>query len=246
MIKQVRVSHGLRQFKKGLMERWNLADYYDRDAPCLFFNINGEEDINAVKNHNGFKLIFFGNARGNQFIKSLIGIKDLIVIANPYLDIPKGIKVKDGGFEIKDYSMFKPNKLGNKIYSYIGNDAQKRKYGYEHLWEIQKKIGYDIIMAKNEHSMGYVKEKYYNQCFLNLNLNISGGGGMTTVRELALMGRKTVMNTKFNYPCIIPYKDDNDIVRIINEEAEKIGTMQPGEDYHTMGAEWQNEKYWIE
>ena len=249
MIRQVRVSHGLRRFKKGLMERWNLADYHDRDAPCLFFNINGEEDINAVKNHKGFKLIFFGNARGNQFIKSFVGLKNLVVIGNAYLDVPEGIKVKDTGnptpFEIKDYSMFTPCKLGDKIYSYIGNDRQKHKYGYEQLCEIQKKIDYKIIMAKNEHSIEFVKHNFYETSFLNLNLNRSGGGGLTTMRELALMGRKTIMNTKFDYPCIIPYKDENDIIRIINEEAKKIGTVQPGKDYHTTGKEWRNVSYWV-
>jgi len=248
MIKQVRVSHGLRRFKPGIMKRWDLKDYHDKDAPCLFFNINGKEDIDAVKNHKGFKLIFFANARGNEFIKSFIGVKDLVVIYNDFLDVPEGIQVKNAGcstpFEIRDFSIFKPSKLGDKIYSYIGNDTQKHKYGYNHLWRIQDKISYGIIMAKNEHSIEYVKEKYYDNCFVNINLNRSGGGGLTTAREMAMMGRKTIMNTKFNYPFIMPYEDDEDIIRLINQEAEKIGTMQQGWDSHTVGSEWQNERFW--
>ena len=244
MIKQVRVSHGLRRFKPGIMERWGLKDYHDKNAPCLFLNINGKEDIDAVKNHKGFKLIFFANARGNQFINHFVGVRDLVVMSNPYLNIPDGIKVKDGFFEIKDYSMFKPNRLGDKIYSYIGNERQKEKYGYNILKNLQKSIKYEIIFGMQGNSIEYVKHNYYDNCFLNLNFNKSGGGGLTTVKELALMGRKTIMNTKFDYDCIIPYKDD-DIIKIINGEAKKIGTIQPGKDYHTIGPEWQYVSYWI-
>jgi len=249
MIKQVRVSHGLRRFKKGLMERWNLEDYHDKDAPCLFFNINGKEDIDAVKNHKGFKLIFFGNARGNQFIESLIGIKDLVVIYNGYLNVPKNIQIKDMGnatpFEIRDYSIFRPNKLGNKIYAYIGNDKQKEKYGYSILKNLQKSIKYEIIFGLQGHTIEYVKQNYYDNCFLNLNLNLSGGGGITTATELAFMGRKTIMNTKFRYPFIIPHENDEDIIRLINQEAQKINTIQPGFDHHTVGVEWQSETFWM-
>jgi len=249
MIKQVRVSHGLRRFKPGIMERWNLEDYHDKNAPCLFFNINNQEDIDAVKNHKGFKLILFANARGNQFINHFAGIENLVVIGNAYLNIPEGIKVKDTGnptpFEIKDYSMFQPNKLGNKIYAYVGNDKQKEKYGYNILKNLQKSIKTEIIFGLQGHTIEYVKEKYYDNCFLNLNFNRSGGGGLTTVRELALMGRKTIMNTKIDYDCIIPYKDDEDIIRIINEESQKIGTVRPGKDYHNIGPEWQHVDFWM-
>jgi len=244
MIEQVRVSHGLRRFKPGIMSRWGLKDYHDINAPCLFFNINNQEDIDAVKNHKGFKLIFFANARGNQFINHFKGISNMVVIANPYLDIPEGMKVKDGIFEIKDYSMFKPNKLGDKIYCYVGNNSQKNRYGYDRALKIQKRIGYEIIFGMQGHTMEYVKKNYYDNCFLNLNLNITGGGGHTTVRELARMGRRTIINTKFDYLCGLSYKDDDDIIRLINEESKKIGTIQAGVDYHTVGGEWLNVGFW--
>lgn len=248
MINQARVSHGLRRFKQGLLQRWNLEDYHDRNASCLFFNLNGDEDINAVKNHKGFKLIFFGNARGNQFIKSLIGIDNLVVIYNGYLNIPKGIRFKDMGnatpFEIKDYSMFVPNTLGDKIYTYVGNQKQKHKYGYDRLLKIQKQIPYKILFGLQGHSIEHIKQNYYDNCFLNLNFNISGGGGITSATELGLMGRKTIMNTKFRYPFILPYKNDNDVIELINKEAQKIGTIQQSENHHTVGPEWQSETFW--
>lgn len=250
MINQVRVSHGLRRFKPGIMKRWNLQDYHDKNASCLFLNINGKEDIDAVKDHQGFKLILFANARGNEFINHFVGVPDLVVMNNPYLDVPEGMMSRGPKwdftpFEIKDYSMFKPNKLGDKIYAYVGNDRAKDRFGYNILKNLQKTIKTGILLGFQGHTIEDLKRNYYDKCFLNINLSRSGGGGLTTVREMSLMGRNTIMNTKVGYKTIIPYKDNADIIRLINKEAEKIGTVQPGYDYHTIGKEWQDEKYWM-
>jgi len=228
------------------MKRWNLKDYHDINAPCLFLNINNQEDIDAVKNHKGFKLIYFANARGNEFINELKGVENMVVKANPYLDVPEGIKVKEGSFEIKDYSMFKPNKLGDKIYCYVGNQNQKKWYGYERALKIQKQIDYEIIFGMQGHSIEYVKEQYYDNCFVNLNIETMGSCGHITIRELARMGRRTIINTRYNYPCTIPYGNYDDIPGLINEESKKIGTVQAGWDFHTVDGAWKNVSFWLE
>jgi len=246
MIKQVRVSHGLRRFKPGIMERWDLKDYHNKNASCLFLNINGKEDIDAVKNHKGFKLIFFANSRGNEFINHFIGVENLAVMDfNPYLTIPQGMKHKGGLFELEDFSMFKPNKLGDCIYCYMGNQHAKYRFGWNRIRKIQKRTKYKILLGFQAHTLKELKRDYYDRCFLNINLSRSGGGGMLTVLELARMGRKTIMNTKHSFDCIIPYKDDEDIIRLINKEAEKIGTIQPENYYFTINDKWQDEKYWM-
>ncbi len=247
-IEQVRVSRGVRRFKKGLMERWGLKDYHDPHAPCYFFNINDRKDIEAVRRHKGFKLIHFVNARGDQFIDSLKGVPNTVIIGNPYLTKTDGHKIKwDVNFEIKDFSMFKPNPLGDKIYCYVGM-GNKNEREWDTAKEIQKMIDYEIIYgiqrAKRECvGMDEVKAMY-DKCFLNLNLERSGGGGLITATELGLMGRMTIMNTKSRRESIIPYRDIDEIVEIINRESKKIGTVQPAINPHNTGKEWLNVDFW--
>lgn len=249
-IRQVRASKGVRRFKQGLMDRWKLKDYHDIYAPCYFFNLNDDKDIDAVRKHKGFKLIHFVNARGDQFIDKLKGIPDLVIKGNPYLTKTEGHKIKwDVTFEIKDYSMFKPNVLGNKIYCYIGKGRVGER-GWDIAKELQKKINFEIIYGiqrSNSKCAGlkFLKENYYDNCFLNLNLEKSGGGGRTTITELGLMGRKTIFNTKFCRDSIIPYTNMDDIIDIINKESKKIGTIQKAMNPHNTGEEWLNVDFWL-
>jgi hypothetical protein len=69
---------------------------------------------------------------------------------------------------------------------------------------------------------------------------------MTTVRELGLMGRKTIINSKrYKYPCMIPYDNIENLIEIINLESQKIGTIQPSIDSHTMTTDkWLETDYW--
>ncbi len=248
-IQQVRVAKNVRRFKKGLMGRWGLTDYHDIHTPCYFFNINNDKDIAAAKKHEGFKLIHFVNARGDQFIDRLKGIPDMVIIGNPYLTKIEGHNIKwEVNFELKDFSIFKPNPLGDKIYCYIGM-GKEGKRGWDIAKEIEKRIDLEIIYGiqrSKYQCVGMEEVKVmYDKCFLNLNLDPSGGGGMITVTELGLMGRMTIMNTKFERESIIPYKDIDEIVEIINRESKKIGTVQPAMNPHNTGEEWLNVDFWL-
>lgn len=243
-IEQVRVSHGVRFFKQGLMERWNLKDYHDINKPCYFCGIYNQEDIDAIKNHRGFKLVHFVNAHGNKFINNFVNLDNLVVRYHPYLKAPNSIIVKEAKFELKDYSMFKPNILGNKIYCYINSDKRKHIYGYEKAIQIQKRIKWEIIFGKLGHSIEDLKKNYYDKCFVNLNLNKTGAGGLTSATELGRMGRKTIINSKFNSEHLINYNNDEYIIELIEEESKKIGTLQREINHHTTGEEWLNVDFW--
>ena len=68
---------------------------------------------------------------------------------------------------------------------------------------------------------------------------------MTTVTELGFMGRKTIMNTVYDhFTSTIKYNDDEDIIRIIEEESKKIGTIQPSISCHNIGDEWLDTNFW--
>jgi hypothetical protein len=83
-------------------------------------------------------------------------------------------------------------------------------------------------------------------------VNLVPGHGMTTVRELALMGRKTAMNPinythSFGRACL-PYQLNHPtkgLNKIIEKEAKKIGTVQPSINLHTLTTDkWLYLDYW--
>ena len=244
-IDQVSVAGCLGFFERGFIDRWNLRKYYNQYLPCFFF---GAEQIDVINNHKGVKIIYLSSRYDTSFLRQIIPGNNIVLHKCPFLSDYPNFKVKDVEIELKDYSMFKPNVLGNKIYSYIGYESRASEFGLNTMKEIQKCINHEIVfMIKNSLyeyiSIEQLKKEYYDNCFLNLNL--SEGSAMTTVREFGLMGRKTIMNSPYNFPSLINYVDIPNIVDIINSEAKKIGTIQPSIDCHTVKDEWLDVDFWF-
>lgn len=251
-ITQALLSPGLRSFKDNLFKKYNLEEYHDINEPALFFGAN--DCSIQIQNHNSWKLILPCLPRDYPFFKNYD--KALFICSDNHNTLPEGVIRKSITPEIKDYSIFKPKPLGDKIYVYTG---------FKNGWElnknpiidkIQSKIDYEII--KNSHDnlsdfydINYLKENYYDKCFLNLNFTI--GNGLATVLEMGLMGIKTIFKNPFNdniqrleFPNFISYENVDDIVRIISEESKKIGTIQEPIDGHNVkGDEWLYLDYWL-
>lgn len=246
-IKQASVAESALFFKSGLFEKWGFEEYSDRTKPTFFFGIDYQVD--KINNHDGIKIIYIISPYDSKFLSKLNNTKNLYIINSPYITYDRSYKIKNIEIELKDYSMFEPNKLGDKVYSYIGWEWRLEEFKIDILREIQKRINYEIIFGikpsiNHYNSIQNHKEEFYDNCFVNLNL--SNGTGMTTVRELGLMGRKTIMNTGYNFPSIIKYRDLEDIVYLINTEAEKIGTIQEKIDCHNISNEWLETEFWTD
>lgn len=244
-IKQVSVGNSVGFFKKNLMSRWNLHEYYDSKTPSLFFGVWG--NIDKIENHKGFKLIFPVDSKCSVNLNKINNLDNLIVVDRPHIQIPDKFKKVKGEFEIKNYEMFKPSILGDKIHAYVGQKERRQQFNYNLIKEIQEKIDYKIIISekldnKNYDNIFLTKNSVYDKCFLNLNF--SKDGGLTTVIEMGLMGIKTITNNKNRWENMIPYHDSEDIVNIINNESKKIGTLQKGIDIHSINEVWMNLKYW--
>lgn len=244
-IRQGKVAHIGRFFKNGFLNRWGLTDYINTSEPCIFWGLTTDEEIEQLRRHKGLKVLYLINAYCYKITDKLVGIDDLVIIDNPYIDKPERFNIKNGvEFQYKDYSTFKPNILGDTIYCYIGNESAKERYGYYTALELQKLLKWEIIFGNHDDPNKLKFLSDYNRCFLNLNLEKSGGGGRTTMFELAYMGRKSIFNTLHDYPCLIKYNDMDDLIRIIEEEANKIGTIQEAIECHNTWDEWLNIDFW--
>jgi hypothetical protein len=244
-ISQVSFGSNISFFEDGFLNRWNLNKYYDVNSPCIFFGVAG--NLERIKNHKSFKLIFPVDLSCAHHLKTLPPSKDLIIVDRPCISIPDKFSKVKGEFEIKDYSLFKPNILGDKIYAYIGSSSRHTQFKYDLIKQIQSKIDYEILLGspnsnKTYDNINIIKSKYYDNSFLNLNF--SQESGLTTVIEMALMGRKTISNNLMKWECMIPYSNLEDIVYNINQESKKINTIQPSIDIHTINEVWKNLKYW--
>lgn len=242
-------------FEKDFRERWNLEQYNNVNEPAIFFGICNNDKI--INEHKGFKLIILassvdGSKLFNHINPENVVIKKELISHGPHLiDIPNKFKVKQADFQIKDYSMFRPNTLGDKVYAYIGSDGRNKEFNYDKLKELSKKCEYEFIYGSyttTNHMIPFniLKENYYDKCFVNLNLS-KANTGMTSVFELAYMGRYTISNVpraRGPLPSVINFDDDDDIINKINNEAKKIGTIQPSIENCTVNDEWLYIDFW--
>ena len=257
-IKQAYVSPHLKFFKEKLMKRWGFREYDNINEPAFFFGTRSTDSLEKIQNHQGFKLLLAGGPEDMPNWNYLTNRKNLFVAIpeGPGFFSPvEGVTFKYMLPELKDFSMFKPNVLGDKIYFYSGWDGLVLP---PYLNILQKKIDYEIITTPHSskptcvnevislyYSEEYLKETYYDKTFLNIQVQETGG--MQTVRELGLMGRPTLMNTRWysNFKGLLHYDNMEDAINIINKEAKKIGTIQPEIQSHTMITdEWLHTKYW--
>ena len=241
MIKQVRFSDGVRFFEVGFCRKWDVNIYSDINAPCLFVGVYFPVDVEAINKHKGFKVIW--NTGRIRDIFTMINCKNVVVMDSGVIDhssIKGKYKIKKASIQIKDFSMFKPGVLGDKIYCYLGDIASKEIMGFSFMEKLKMKTPFDIIYGFLGNSIEFVKEQYYDKCFVNIKPNVIGG--ITTAAELAYMGRMTISNTKT--PFCINYKDD--ILDIITKESKKIGTLQSSMigDFYNIGDEWKQVKFW--
>lgn len=248
-ISQVCTVPALSFFKKDFMDRWGLEEYHDKNAPCIFFG--AYQNSRQIQEHKSYKIVIHGSTPDLIDFNIVKNTENLFCVRPPHPQIPKHVICKDLTIEIKNYDLFQPNPLGDKVYFYSGfkNGWWAPFNNPSIVNQIQQKIDFEIITTSHSLKSDYLspeelKSKYYDKCFVSFNL--SGMYGMTTTRELGLMGRKTIVNSdRYKYPCMIPYNNIDHLVEIINLESQKIGTIQPSINSNTMVTdEWLNTDYW--
>lgn len=235
-------THGL-FFKDGLISRYGFREYTDNTSPTLFLGIC-YKGIDVINSHKGIKIVHCITPLDELNVNKL-NKENLFLFYGPHIDKSLNLNMKKLNIEFKNYNLFKPNTLGNKIYCYM---RDKIEFKFELTKQIEKKSGYEIIYGGtgiDVHtylSIEELKEKYYDNCFLNLNL--SEKHGFVTVRELGLMGRKTIMNTPYDFPSIIKFNDIDHIIELINQESKKIGTIQESINPHHQSDDWLFLDFW--
>jgi hypothetical protein len=241
MIEQGRFAGSVSFFKDKFSARWNLRELTDANAPALFVGVYNQEDVDAINNHKGFKVLMITHILP-LCIPSL-NPENLWIIKgnNMPCDIDQGkYRVKSVNIQMKDYSKFKPTPLGDKIYCYLGNNTQKEYYKYSLAERLKGKVKQDVLYGFIDKTKPatltdeYLINEMYGKCFVNLQM--SSHGGRVGAVEMGYMGRQTIFSD-----------DEDEIVKRINEESKKIGTLQPSTiSPNYFENEWQRLDFWDE
>ena len=125
---------------------------------------------------------------------------------------------------------FKFNEVVSPLVQVFGKDRVK--------WVIQNESS---TLPMNE-----LIEKYYNDCFVFVKPHERGG--VTTMYDLAHMGRKTIGKGETNLPNFREYSDIKNLLDLIMEESKFIGQVRndvaTSLNDHFIGDEWLNLNYW--
>ena len=247
MINQTRFSRGVKFFEEGFCKRWDLSIYKNKNAPCFFAGVYNMDDVKAINNHKGFKVVWSpGRVRPKLF--PLLNPDNLVVLK--YSDsidhsLIKGkYKIKQARFEIKDYSLFKSNLLGDCIYCYLGTEKAKYSYGFEEVEKLRKLTKFKMLIGMLGRTIEQLKIDLYDKSFVYFKPALVGG--TTTSNELALMGRETVGNTKGEF--YLPYDSIEQACEIIEDQAKNIGKVMGSvlnKNYFDTGKEWKQVKFWL-
>jgi len=243
MITQYRFSSRVAHFEKLFAAKWGMNSYMNCQEPCVFIGLYDDTDFNIIRKHSGFKVLWQTGTpdvkRNNEYIRALA--PDTVFINRFYCHFPQGANVKNVHIAIKDYSEFTPNIMGDKIYIYLGAGSSRNLYGYRQAEELKKLVKYDILYGLAGKNIDYKKE-YYDKCFANLNLSLSGRCGFTTAFELGYMGRMSLTTSNAQYPML----RRGNMVDMINEESHKIGTIQPSmmDGFQITDDRWKKISFW--
>ncbi len=243
---QISTAYDINYFDKFAKYKYKLAGYRDNKLPCIFYGCYNSSDIYKIQKHQGLKFLIWGGSDIiiPNILKIVSRIPNLVFIAQSnfiaddlkkyhlsYIYIPFSPTV--------DYQKFQSVIKGPCIYVYL-NIQRPKVYKYELVKRLQKYFpDIEFIIASNKECIvnavrkgTYIQgiqthdpqemPKIYEKCFLGLRF-VDHDGISASVQEMGLMGIKTIYNGRT--PSSISYKTFDDIIQIIKDEHQKIGTI---------------------
>lgn len=215
-------------FKKAL----GLTDYLDSLQPLVVFGVYSDRDMGVILNHrskvvvvwcgqDAIDCIFMGR---HQFLKNCLHFTWLPNVERAlksFIHIKLISPVFLGG-------NFWPATLGNRVFVYAPSSFPKY-HGIDLVYQLTDSlpdINFYIGHGNVNQSLWIAGtgDDVYNRCFMGLCLSGFAGGGQT-IMQMGLKGMTVVTNV-LELPNTKKWNSLEDIVRVIEKEKEKIGTVQ--------------------
>ena len=213
------------------LQSFGLQPYKNKREPLVVFGCYKDGDCQVVMGHEGdVVLIWMGTDTHkidfSHLIKENIIHVTWLKAVQTYM-INKGVDCKLLKLPIKEYPCPTSMILGDKVYVYL----PKIKPEYHGSRVVDSlNIKYSLLIGDNRIGMkdwyNGENNRFYSQAFIGLALSSYVGGGMS-IQEMAVRGIRVVTNV-LDLPNCIPWKDKEDVERIINNEAKNIGRSNNG------------------
>jgi hypothetical protein len=236
--KNIRISKSISFFTNNILITYpHLINKHDINKPTIFFGVYRFEDYEALRIHKSKGLIIWG---GSDTLKVRLmkafeqNFGPIFKNRQRFYHIAQSNWISDDLKKLDythtllpwyslDKSKFKCVKKGDYIYIYLPNSF----YGSDIFEKIKQKLNGKYKFVIGGGNMGTEKKipydkmsEIYAKCFIGLRLVPHDGLG-STVQELGLMGIKCVHNG--NSPSALNYKNADDIIKHIENEAKTIG-----------------------
>jgi len=235
---QCHISKGLDFFKKRALEHWECTEYDDPNKPAIFLGIYHEEDIELFSNHKSYKILILGGSDYQNIDKipdfSKTFCPSFINALTRRLEV-KGIICKQWPTAVSNFDYIPSNiPLGDKIYVYSGNhkrdylnDASGLNKGLYHecIAPLVDRLGEDRFIFAKQLAMEQLIDQVYSECFIFIKPNEIGG--VTSMWELILMGRKTITSGTMITPNVI----NADLAFHKQSKLQKLFKKRRGEKY---------------
>mgnify|MGYP001294173220 CR=1 FL=1 len=241
-IKNIVICTGLKTFSR-ITDIYNLSTDYDTNKPTIFFGLYSPNDISKINNHKGISYIMFGGNDCNlnteyriKLFKSIDFNKNDSIIStsndmyNRLVTIRKKYNLSNtiykSNLNLLDKTIWrKINILENFVYVYDGCMKKTEVYSCD----ICDKV-VDILTNKYKNKINFIRTsdfksfisqeelfKLYQKCFIGLRLTYHDGSAQTVMEfnECNL----PIIHNQSDYG--INWKDENDIVKTIENEYKK-------------------------
>jgi len=259
---------------KEFLSRWNLREYDNQEEPAFFWGLQWDTvknqkdrsrkgrrksvDIDLYVKHKGFKILHFVGAEFYNGLLHLVDKKNAKVLCTDVSEawLCKKLQMSHKHLKIPyfDLDFHKSTKLGDKIYSHVA-DGEKFPVGLAPNLEYKKLsnlFGRENFCFPDKWKTINELLNFFNQSYCNIKPHPIRGN--VSAWRLGLMGRKTIQHENKRFadqgPHYIYYKDDKELVKLVEQESKKVGTLQEElakkvkECYHESD-DWLYEEYWL-
>jgi len=233
-IGQIYIAPNLEEyFGKNFRKKWNLKKYHNPNLPSVFLGLFSNDDFRIFNEHKALSVFLPAGGeilRDKELIITTLKSKkeNHIVSYGKIADFFKknNIFCHELNISVKSYDTFIPTALGSKIYYYLGvNGDRHSELGYDEVIKpLIDELGEELFISTQNIPIDVLHENFYKNCFLYVQPQPSSG--LTTMFELGHMGIMTASNFSNTLPNVINYESLEDLKKIIENEKNKIGTIQ--------------------